>query len=62
MSNISFFFPKKIQGYSLGMNAGLGNFGVTTMQIVIPLVLHLNKTYPTQTFIHTKIQHWYKVF
>lgn len=41
MSNISFFFPKKIQGYSLGMNAGLGNFGVITMQIVIPLVMTL---------------------
>lgn len=41
MSNISFFFPKRIQGYSLGMNAGLGNFGVTTMQIVIPLVMTL---------------------
>ena len=39
MSNISFFYPKKMQGYSLGMNAGLGNFGVTTMQIVIPLVM-----------------------
>ena len=39
MSNISFFFPKKIQGYALGMNAGLGNFGVTTMQVVIPLVM-----------------------
>lgn len=39
MSNISFFFPKRIQGYALGMNAGLGNFGVTTMQIVIPLVM-----------------------
>jgi len=39
MSNISFFFPKKIQGYSLGMNAGLGNFGVTTMQILIPLAM-----------------------
>lgn len=39
MSNISFFFPKKMQGYSLGMNAGLGNFGVTTMQILIPLVM-----------------------
>ncbi|NOZ33239.1 MAG: antiporter [Alphaproteobacteria bacterium] len=41
MSNISFFFPKKVQGYALGMNAGLGNFGVTTMQIVIPLVMTL---------------------
>lgn len=39
MSNISFFYPKKIQGYALGMNAGLGNFGVTTMQILIPLVM-----------------------
>ncbi len=39
MSNISFFFPRKVQGYSLGMNAGLGNFGVTTMQILVPLVM-----------------------
>ncbi|WP_138380690.1 MFS transporter [Luteithermobacter gelatinilyticus] len=39
MSNISFFYPKKIQGYALGMNAGLGNFGVTTMQILVPLVM-----------------------
>lgn len=39
MSNISYFFPKKKQGYALGMNAGLGNFGVTTMQVLIPLVM-----------------------
>lgn len=39
MSNISTFFPKSQQGYGLGMNAGLGNFGVTTMQILIPLVM-----------------------
>ena len=37
MSNISFFYPKKQQGLALGLNAGLGNFGVTTMQILIPL-------------------------
>jgi len=37
MSNISFFFPKKMQGLSLGLNAGIGNFGVTTMQILVPL-------------------------
>ncbi|MBE9532772.1 MAG: NarK/NasA family nitrate transporter [Proteobacteria bacterium] len=41
MSNISYFYPKKVQGYSLGMNAGLGNFGVTTMQILIPLAMTL---------------------
>lgn len=39
MSNISAFYPKSKQGYGLGMNAGLGNFGVTTMQILIPLVM-----------------------
>ena len=39
MSNITTFFPKRLQGTALGINAGLGNFGVTTMQIVIPLVM-----------------------
>ncbi len=41
MSNISTFFPKRQQGTALGLNAGLGNFGVTTMQVVIPLVMTL---------------------
>ena len=39
MSNISTYFPKRLQGTALGINAGLGNFGVTTMQILIPLVM-----------------------
>ncbi|MAF47927.1 MAG: hypothetical protein QGH73_09840 [Rhodospirillales bacterium] len=39
MSNISFFFPKRMQGTALGLNAGLGNAGVTTMQVVVPLVM-----------------------
>ncbi|MPY25054.1 MFS transporter [Shewanella sp. YLB-07] len=39
MSNISFFFPKKKQGLALGLNAGLGNLGVTTMQILVPLFM-----------------------
>ncbi len=39
MSNISFFFPKRVQGLALGLNAGLGNAGVTTMQILVPLVM-----------------------
>lgn len=39
MSNISFFFPKRMQGLALGLNAGLGNAGVTTMQVVVPLVM-----------------------
>lgn len=39
MSNISFFFPKKAQGYALGMNAGLGNLGVAVMQKTIPFIV-----------------------
>ncbi|WP_193166162.1 MFS transporter [Microbulbifer hainanensis] len=39
MSNISFFFPREKQGLALGLNAGLGNFGVTTMQIIVPLFM-----------------------
>ena len=39
MSNISTFFPKRLQGTALGLNAGLGNFGVTTMQVLIPLLM-----------------------
>lgn len=41
MNNISYFFPKKMQGYALGMNAGIGNLGVATMQKLIPLVVPL---------------------
>jgi NNP family nitrate/nitrite transporter-like MFS transporter len=39
MSNISFFFPKKQQGLALGLNAGLGNLGVSVMQFLIPYVI-----------------------
>lgn len=39
MSNISFFYPKSQQGMALGLNAGLGNLGVSTMQFVVPFVI-----------------------
>ena len=39
MSNISFFFPKRLQGTALGLNAGLGNLGVSVMQFLIPIVI-----------------------
>ncbi len=39
MSNISYFFPKRVQGTSLGLNAGLGNLGVGVMQKLIPLAV-----------------------
>ncbi len=39
MSNISFFFPKRKQGLSLGLYAGLGNVGVSVMQVLLPFVM-----------------------
>lgn len=39
MSNISYYFPKKMQGTSLGLNAGIGNLGVGVMQKLIPWVV-----------------------
>jgi NNP family nitrate/nitrite transporter-like MFS transporter len=39
MSNISFFFPKAQKGTALGLNAGLGNLGVSAVQFVVPLVI-----------------------
>ncbi|QTQ33791.1 antiporter [Aromatoleum bremense] len=41
MANISTFYPKRLQGTALGLNAGLGNFGVTTSQLLIPAVMTL---------------------
>ena len=40
MANISFFFPRKMQGTALGWNAGAGNLGVGVMQAVVPLVIY----------------------
>lgn len=39
MSNISFFFPKARKGLATGLNAGVGNLGVSVVQFVTPLVI-----------------------
>ncbi len=39
MSNISSFFPTKQQGLGLGLNAGLGNLGVSTVQFLTRFVI-----------------------
>lgn len=38
MSNISCFYPRRVQGTSLGLNAGIGNLGVSLMQVLLPWV------------------------
>jgi len=39
MANINFFFPKEHKGSALGVNAGLGNLGVSAVQFLAPLVV-----------------------
>jgi NNP family nitrate/nitrite transporter-like MFS transporter len=39
MANISFFFPQERKGSALGVNAGLGNLGVSSVQFLTPLVV-----------------------
>lgn len=39
MANISFFYPKTEKGTALGLNAGLGNLGVSVVQFVVPIVI-----------------------
>lgn len=39
MANISYFFPKARKGTAMGLNAGLGNLGISIMQFLIPVVV-----------------------
>ena len=39
MANINFFFPNEQKGTALGLNAGLGNLGVSLAQFVVPMVI-----------------------
>lgn len=39
MANISFFFPKKLKGSANGINAGIGNLGVSAVQFLTPIVI-----------------------
>ncbi|MDO8670928.1 MAG: MFS transporter, partial [Dehalococcoidia bacterium] len=39
MSSTSLYFPKAQQGTALGIQAGIGNFGVSVVQFVIPIVI-----------------------
>lgn len=39
MANISYFYPKAQKGAAMGLNAGLGNLGISIMQFLIPVVV-----------------------
>lgn len=39
MPSTSYFFPKRLQGTALGLQAGLGNFGVSLVQLLTPWLI-----------------------
>ena len=39
MPSTSYFFPKSKQGVALGLQAGLGNFGVSLVQLLTPFLI-----------------------
>lgn len=39
MPSTSYFFPRRLQGTALGVQAGIGNFGVSLVQLLTPWVI-----------------------
>jgi NNP family nitrate/nitrite transporter-like MFS transporter len=39
MANISFFYPDRMKGWALGLNAAGGNIGVSSLQLITPIVI-----------------------
>jgi NNP family nitrate/nitrite transporter-like MFS transporter len=39
MANISFFFPDRMKGWALGLNAAGGNIGVSSVQLLTPILM-----------------------
>jgi NNP family nitrate/nitrite transporter-like MFS transporter len=41
MTNISFFYPDRMKGWALGLNAAGGNIGVSSVQLLTPILMGL---------------------
>src|ERR1700759_1948755 len=41
MTNISFFYPDRMKGWALGLNAAGGNIGVSSVQLITPILMGL---------------------
>jgi NNP family nitrate/nitrite transporter-like MFS transporter len=54
MPSTSYFFPKSKQGTALGLQAGIGNFGVSLVQFVVPWVVGLSILGASQQFVDAK--------
>ncbi len=54
MPSTSLFFPKKLAGTALGIQAGIGNFGVSFVQFLTPILIGLAMVGSSQAFTNPK--------
>ena len=50
MPSTSYFFPRRLQGTALGLQAGIGNFGVSLVQFLTPVVVGVGIVGSSQVF------------
>lgn len=50
MPSTSLFFPKRLLGTALGLQAGIGNFGVSLVQVVTPWIIGISLLGGSQVF------------
>ncbi len=50
MPSTSYFFPRRLQGTALGLQAGIGNFGVSLVQFLTPVVVGVGIVGTSQVF------------
>jgi MFS transporter, NNP family, nitrate/nitrite transporter len=55
MPSTSLFFPKRMQGTALGLQAGIGNFGVSVVQFVTPWIVGFALLGTQQTFVKGEV-------
>lgn len=53
MPSTSLFFPKRLQGTALGIQAGIGNFGVSVAQFMTPVMLGVATFGAAEIFVKT---------
>lgn len=62
MPSTSLFFPKRLKGTALGIQAGIGNFGVSLAQFVTPLILSVSIYGASSVFTTIDAKETQKVF
>lgn len=62
MPSTNLFFPRRLKGTALGVQAGIGNFGVSVVQFVTPLIIGLGTFGAASTFTSIDAKETGKLF